>query len=45
MDPKITFFDFFSPISWRLRTGTKGEKVTLYGFSTGTKGEFRIFEE
>jgi hypothetical protein len=43
--PKKTFFEFFSSISWGLCTGTKGEKVVLFGFSTGTKDEFRIFEE
>jgi hypothetical protein len=39
--PKKTFFDFFSSISWGLCTGTKGEKVVIFGFSTGTKCEFR----
>jgi hypothetical protein len=28
-----------------LGTGTKGKKVVLFGFSTSTKGEFRIFED
>jgi hypothetical protein len=40
-----TFFEFFSSISWGLCTDTKCAKVVLFGFSTGTKGEFRIFEE
>jgi hypothetical protein len=43
--PKETFFEFFSSISWGLCTGTKGKKVVLFGFSTSTKGESRIFEE
>jgi hypothetical protein len=44
--PKKIFFEFFSSISWGLCAGTKCEKVVLFGFwSTGTKGEFRIFEE
>jgi hypothetical protein len=37
--PKRTFIEFFSSISWGLCTGTKCEKVVLFGFSTGTKGE------
>jgi hypothetical protein len=37
--PKKTFFEFFSSISWGLCTGIKGEKVVLFGFSTGTKTE------
>jgi hypothetical protein len=41
--PEKTFFDFTS--IWRLCTGTKDEKVVLFGFSTGTKGQFRIFEQ
>jgi hypothetical protein len=47
-DPKIRYLDrtntqkklflnFFSLISWRLCTSTKGEKVVLFGLSTGTK--------
>jgi hypothetical protein len=28
--PKRDFFEFFSSISWRLCTSTKGEKVVLY---------------
>jgi hypothetical protein len=40
-----TFFEFFTSISRGLSTGPKGEKVVLFGFSNGTKGEFRIFEE
>jgi hypothetical protein len=43
--PKKKFFEFFSSISWGLCTGTKGEKVVINGFSTGTKDKFRIFEE
>jgi hypothetical protein len=43
--PKKAFFEFFSSISWGLCIGTKGEKVVIFGFSTGTKDEFRIFEE
>jgi hypothetical protein len=43
--PKKTNFGFFSSISWGLFTDTKCEKVVLFGFSTGNKGEFRIFEE
>jgi hypothetical protein len=39
------FFNFFTSVSWGLCTGTKYEKVVLFVFSTGTKGEFRIFEE
>jgi hypothetical protein len=39
--PKKTFFEFFSSISRGLSTGTKGEKEVLFGFSTGTKSEFR----
>jgi hypothetical protein len=42
---KKTFFEFFSSIPWGLCTGTKCEKVVLFGFSTGPKGEFRIFDE
>jgi hypothetical protein len=34
--PKNTFFEFFS---WGLCTGTKGEKVEIFGFSIGTKTE------
>jgi hypothetical protein len=37
--------NFFPAISWGLCTGTKGEKMVIFGFSTGTKSEFRIFEE
>jgi hypothetical protein len=37
--PKKKFFAFFSSISWGLCTGTKGEKVVLFGFSTGTNTE------
>jgi hypothetical protein len=37
--PKKTFFEFFSSISWGLSTGTNGEKVVLFGFSTGNKSE------
>jgi hypothetical protein len=29
----------FSSISWGLCTGTKGEKVLIFRFSTGTKSE------
>jgi hypothetical protein len=36
---KKTFFEIISSISWGLCTGTKGEKVVLFGFSTGTKCE------
>jgi hypothetical protein len=36
-------FGFFSSISWGLCTGTKCEKVVLFGFNTGTKSEFRLF--
>jgi hypothetical protein len=32
-------FDFFSSISWGLCTGTKGEKVVLFGFSTSINCE------
>jgi hypothetical protein len=39
---KKTSFEFFSSISWGLCTGSKGEKVVIFGFSTRTKGEFRI---
>jgi hypothetical protein len=35
---------FFRSISWGLCTGTKCVKAVLFGFSTSTKGEFRIFE-
>jgi hypothetical protein len=42
--PKKIFFEFFSSISWGLCTGTKGEKVVIFGFGTGTKSEFRIFK-
>jgi hypothetical protein len=35
-----SFFDL-----WGLCTGTKDEKVGLFGISTCTKVEFRIFEE
>jgi hypothetical protein len=41
--PKTSFYLFFSSISRGL--STKGEKVGFFGFSTDTKGEFRIFEE
>jgi hypothetical protein len=37
--PNKTFFEFFSSISWGLCTGTKGQKVVLFGFDTGTKSE------
>jgi hypothetical protein len=40
---KKTFSEFFSSISWVLCIGTKCEKVVLFGFSTGTKIEFKIF--
>jgi hypothetical protein len=40
---KKLFLIFISLISRGLCTGTKGEKVVLFGFSIGTKGEFRIF--
>jgi hypothetical protein len=43
--PKESFFEFCSSISLGLCTGTKGEKVELFGFSTDTKSEFRIFIE
>jgi hypothetical protein len=36
---KNTFFEIFSSISWGLCTGTKCEKVVLFGFSTGTQSE------
>jgi hypothetical protein len=37
----------FDPIPFLgdLVPNLKGEKVLLFGLSTGTKGEFRIFEE
>jgi hypothetical protein len=31
------YFEIFSSISWGLCTGTIGEKVGLFGFSTGTE--------
>jgi hypothetical protein len=34
-----------SAISWGLCADTKGEKVVLFGISTGTKGEFGKFEK
>jgi hypothetical protein len=37
--PKYNFFDFFSSIFWGLCTGTKCEKVVIFGFSAGTKRE------
>jgi hypothetical protein len=37
---KKTFSEFFS---LGLCIGTKGEKLALFGFGTGTKSEFRIF--
>jgi hypothetical protein len=37
--PKKTIFELFSSISCGLCTGTKCEKVVLFGFSIGTKGE------
>jgi TRAP-type mannitol/chloroaromatic compound transport system permease large subunit len=42
---KKNFFELFSSIFWGICTGTKGGKVVLFGLSTGTKYEFRIFEE
>jgi hypothetical protein len=35
----ILFSEFFSLISWGLCTGTKSEKVVIFGFNTGTKTE------
>jgi hypothetical protein len=37
--PKKTYFEYFSSISWGLCTGIKGEKVVIFGLSTGTKTE------
>jgi hypothetical protein len=37
--PKKTLFEFFTSISCGLCTGTKGEKVVIFGSSTGTKSE------
>jgi hypothetical protein len=36
---KKLFFEFFSSISWGFSTGTKGEKVVLFAFNTGSIGE------
>jgi hypothetical protein len=36
---EIHKFELFSSISWGLCNGTKGEKVLLFGFSTGSKSE------
>jgi hypothetical protein len=41
---KKTFFEYFTSISWGLCIGTKGEKLLLFGFNTGTKGKFSLFE-
>jgi hypothetical protein len=43
--PKKTFFEFFFDFLNSLYRYTKGEKVVHFGFSTGTKIEFRLFEE
>jgi hypothetical protein len=37
--PKKNFFECFSSISWGFCTGTKCEKVVLFVFFTGIKGE------
>ncbi len=40
-----TRFEFFSSSSRGPSTGAKGRKVVLFGFITGTRGEFKILEE
>jgi hypothetical protein len=37
--PEKAFFEFISLISCELFCGSKGEKLTLFVFSAGTKGE------
>jgi hypothetical protein len=41
---KKCFSEFFSSISWGLCTGTKREKVVLFRFSTGIKGNLEYLK-